>query len=160
MQATSKGSDKTARMHRLIWGFAGRTYHIVGNLMPWLNIIINSYLAILKFSQKSYIFQIFSIKPNNVLFKKALHCTFQESPTIFFSRKPYTVLFKKALQCTFQESLPMYFSRKPSNVLFKKALQCTFQESLPMYFSRKPYTVLFKKALQCTFQESPSLYFQ
>ena len=23
-------------MRRLIWGFAGRTYHIVGNLMHWL----------------------------------------------------------------------------------------------------------------------------
>ena len=32
-QAISKGSDQTARMRRLIWGFAGRTYHIVGNLM-------------------------------------------------------------------------------------------------------------------------------
>ena len=29
MQATSKGSDQTARVRRLIWGFAGRTYHIV-----------------------------------------------------------------------------------------------------------------------------------
>ena len=35
-QATSKGSDQTARMRRLIWGFAGRKYHIVRNLMPWL----------------------------------------------------------------------------------------------------------------------------
>ena len=35
-QATSKGSDQTAHMCRLIWGFAGRTYHIVGNLMHWL----------------------------------------------------------------------------------------------------------------------------
>ena len=26
---TSKGSDQTARMRRLICGFAGRTYHIV-----------------------------------------------------------------------------------------------------------------------------------
>ena len=33
---TSKGSDQTARISRLIWGFAGRTYHIVGNLMHWL----------------------------------------------------------------------------------------------------------------------------
>ena len=24
------------RMRRLIWGFVGRTYHIVGNLMHWL----------------------------------------------------------------------------------------------------------------------------
>ena len=25
-------------MSRLIWGFAGRTYHIVGNLMHWLKL--------------------------------------------------------------------------------------------------------------------------
>ena len=31
-----QGSDQTARMRRKIWGFAGRTYHIVGNLMPRL----------------------------------------------------------------------------------------------------------------------------
>ena len=37
IQATSKGSDQTARMRRLIWGFAGRTYDIVGNLTQWLN---------------------------------------------------------------------------------------------------------------------------
>ena len=34
IQATSKGSDQTARMRRLVLAFAGRTYHIVGNLMP------------------------------------------------------------------------------------------------------------------------------
>ena len=32
----SKGSDQTARMSRLIWGFVGRTYHIVGNTMSRL----------------------------------------------------------------------------------------------------------------------------
>ena len=32
MQATSKGSDQTVHMCRLVWAFAGRTYHIVGNL--------------------------------------------------------------------------------------------------------------------------------
>ena len=32
----SKGSDQTVRMRRLVWGFAGRTYNIVGNLMPRL----------------------------------------------------------------------------------------------------------------------------
>ena len=36
IQATNKGSDQTARMRRLIWGFVGRTYHIVGNHMSWL----------------------------------------------------------------------------------------------------------------------------
>ena len=34
---TSKGSDQTARMRRLIGGFAGRTYHIVGYLMSRLS---------------------------------------------------------------------------------------------------------------------------
>ena len=34
--ATSKGSDQTARMRRLVWAFAGRIYHIVGNLMSRL----------------------------------------------------------------------------------------------------------------------------
>ena len=37
IQATCKGSDQTARMRRLIWGFAGRTNHIAGNPMPMLN---------------------------------------------------------------------------------------------------------------------------
>ena len=33
---TSKGADQTAYLCRLILGFAGRTYHIVGNLTSWL----------------------------------------------------------------------------------------------------------------------------
>ena len=37
--ATSKCSDQIARMRRLIWDFAGRTYHIVGNLMSRLKLI-------------------------------------------------------------------------------------------------------------------------
>ena len=36
IQATCTGSDQTARMRRLILGFAGRTNHIVGNLMSRL----------------------------------------------------------------------------------------------------------------------------
>ena len=39
MQVTSKGSDQTAHMRRLISGFAGCTYHIVGNLMLRLNYV-------------------------------------------------------------------------------------------------------------------------
>ena len=39
MQATSKGPGQTVGMRRLVWGFAGGTYHIVGNLMLGLNII-------------------------------------------------------------------------------------------------------------------------
>ena len=33
IQATRQISDQTARMRRLVKAFAGRTYHIVGNLM-------------------------------------------------------------------------------------------------------------------------------
>ena len=35
-QETTKGSYQTARMHRLVGAFAGRTYHIAGILMSWL----------------------------------------------------------------------------------------------------------------------------
>ena len=43
-KATSKGSHQTARMRRLVWAFAGRTYHIVGNLMSPL-IYRGSYMS-------------------------------------------------------------------------------------------------------------------
>ena len=33
MQSTSKASDQTARIRRLIRGYACRTYHIFGNRM-------------------------------------------------------------------------------------------------------------------------------
>ena len=36
IKGTSKGSDQTARMRRLVWAFDGLTYHIVGNPMLWL----------------------------------------------------------------------------------------------------------------------------
>ena len=36
IQATSKDFDQTARMRRLIGGFASRTNHIVGNLIHLL----------------------------------------------------------------------------------------------------------------------------
>ena len=36
IRVTSKGSDQSAHMRRLIRGFAGRAYHIVGNLMSRL----------------------------------------------------------------------------------------------------------------------------
>ena len=37
IQATSKGSDQTVHVRRLVWAFAGHTYHIVGNLIPQLS---------------------------------------------------------------------------------------------------------------------------
>ena len=37
IQVTSKGSDQTAHMRRLISAFTGHTYHIAGTLMWWLN---------------------------------------------------------------------------------------------------------------------------
>ena len=39
MRATCKGSDQTAHMRRLLRGFAGRTYHIVGNIMSRLKCV-------------------------------------------------------------------------------------------------------------------------
>ena len=42
IQATSKGSDQTAGMRRLICSFVGRTYHIVGNLLSRLKCCISS----------------------------------------------------------------------------------------------------------------------
>ena len=38
-----KCSDQTVHMRRLIWGFAGPTHHIVGNLMSRLNYILSSH---------------------------------------------------------------------------------------------------------------------
>ena len=35
-EVTSKGSDQAVRMHRLVLAFAGRIYHLVGNLMSRL----------------------------------------------------------------------------------------------------------------------------
>ena len=49
MQATSKGSDQTARMRRLICGFSGRTYHIVGNLMSRLICAFHSVVSLVQF---------------------------------------------------------------------------------------------------------------
>ena len=43
-QVTSKGSDQTARMRRLVWAFTGRTYHIVGNLVSRLIFVLLVYL--------------------------------------------------------------------------------------------------------------------
>ena len=41
-QATSKGSDQTMRMHRLVCAFADGTYHFVGNLISRLIFILTS----------------------------------------------------------------------------------------------------------------------
>ena len=37
IQATNNGSDQAAHMRRLVLAFAGRTYHIVGNLLSRFN---------------------------------------------------------------------------------------------------------------------------
>ena len=43
IQATSKASDQTVHMRRMIWAFADCTYHIVGNLVSQLIYILHSY---------------------------------------------------------------------------------------------------------------------
>ena len=56
---TSKGSDQTAHIRRVIGGFAGRTYHIVGNLMHWLK----SYEPRLDFQQCGILTSVDSNEP-------------------------------------------------------------------------------------------------
>ena len=53
IQATSKDSDQTAHMRRLVWAFAGRTYHIVGNLMSRLIFSCHVYLTTANFGSKN-----------------------------------------------------------------------------------------------------------
>ena len=69
MQATCKGSDQTARMRRLIWGFAGRTYHIVGNLMSQLIVDtsykVQWYRICLIHKKPPWAFNRHQIKPHN-----------------------------------------------------------------------------------------------
>ena len=36
IQAASKCSGQSSRMRRLVWAFAGRTYHIARKLVSWL----------------------------------------------------------------------------------------------------------------------------
>ena len=50
-QETSKGSDQTARIRRLVWAIAGRTYHIVGNLLSQLIIFFYSASSISKYQE-------------------------------------------------------------------------------------------------------------
>ena len=48
-----KGSDQTARMHRLVWAPASGIYHIVGNFMHWLS-HVNILLKKKKKKKKTY----------------------------------------------------------------------------------------------------------
>ena len=52
MKTTSKGFDQTAPMHKLISDFAGRTYHVVGNLMSQLKCTFSKVEAYLIISHK------------------------------------------------------------------------------------------------------------
>ena len=73
IQATSKGSDKTVCLRRLIWAFVGRTYHIVGNLMLWLTLI--SLLNKLKYG-------FYRVYPTKMAAKIAIPCLFALVVTI------------------------------------------------------------------------------
>ena len=68
MQATSKGSDQTVRMRRLIWGFAGRIYHIVGNPMPRLNYDVASGSDIMSYSKTCQKRPISNLKYHKLVF--------------------------------------------------------------------------------------------
>ena len=47
--AHGEDSDQTGRMSRLIWVFAGRTGHIVGFVMRWLNSQLNLFVCGVRF---------------------------------------------------------------------------------------------------------------
>ena len=64
MQATSKVSDQTARMRRLIWGFAVRTYRIIENLMSRLNIFLLTSELIQYFKKSEVDIAITSVRPS------------------------------------------------------------------------------------------------
>ena len=66
IQATSKGYNQTARMRRLIWAFAGRTYHIVGKLMSQLRLFIILQIYCLSYSdiQKQIVLSIEQTSPS------------------------------------------------------------------------------------------------
>ena len=68
IQATSKGSDQTARKCRLICCLAGCTYHIVGNLMHWLKSLFRMYgctFVALKATKSGFlIFSILVLRSN------------------------------------------------------------------------------------------------
>ena len=40
IQVTCLDSDQTVPLHKLVWGFVGRTYHIVGNLKSLAKILM------------------------------------------------------------------------------------------------------------------------
>ena len=63
-------------MRRLISGFGGRTYHIVGNLMHWLNYVF------FRFPMEIYNYVIFPLKNLDHLGSKASGDSF-ESGKIF-----------------------------------------------------------------------------
>ena len=87
---TSKGSVQTASMHRLIWGLAGRTYHIVGNLMSqliWFWKRCHLMASILRYQKKNYFINSESslLPPNKFL----LHPTYGlgDGVVLWISRK-------------------------------------------------------------------------
>ena len=57
---SSKGSDQTAHVRRLVWAFAVRTYHIVGILMSRLIYasLINIIRKLVKTRFSIYIFKL------------------------------------------------------------------------------------------------------
>ena len=54
IQVTMKGSDQSAHVHRLVWAFAGLTYHIVEYPMSRLNFVDNCADNCIKWDTDSY----------------------------------------------------------------------------------------------------------
>ena len=118
MDATSKGSDQTARKRRLILGFAGRTYHIVGNFVSMLINVFkfsSCYWCIRRARNKGtlvfhFLFYLIHIKDmKSIPSIKPLSVEPSGAPVIKYTHKPQTLPAQYWL-------LPM---EKPQNVFVR-----------------------------------------
>ena len=99
IKATSYGSDKSARMRRLVWDFVGRTYYIVGNLMSRLMYVLKDghsvyvwTLSLMRSRDKPKAIVFF--RDNQFFYLKRIILLFAEAEKPFWQRwnpTPYVV---------------------------------------------------------------------
>ena len=104
-QATSKGSDQTAHMRRLIWGFVGRTNHFVGNFMSRL---ISSSIIILAMRKTVFRFWNYLSLKSRKPTMSVLHDDADQPRYQLSLIKVFTVRAKKSL------------SPYPANIMWKQ----------------------------------------
>ena len=120
-----KCSDQTARMRRLIWDFAGRTYHIVGNLMPRLIYFVHVLSRNYQIWDRSIPYFSFKCVRICVLVysKTCLKRPLKMKTKTWFSRQILAKCRSKVLQ---KESILQYFRPSLSYNLSLRPLFCLF----------------------------------